>query len=204
MLFAVPTMHGRLLAAAEADSTIAAALREGGEAGLPGLRAIGLELPARAGVAERRGPGGQTAAKGRLLRQIAVVQDPGGGMEGVGILRPALRQQGHDRFAACPVPRSQGDPGGLARRHRAILGLILGQQPDEGGRPIHGQASAPPKRSDHSATCVSSILLNSTAAARSDLRGLDEVAVRNDRAGDVQVLGRDVADLTSTRGGNQS
>ena len=31
---------------------IAAALREGGEAGLPGLRAIGLELPARAGVAQ--------------------------------------------------------------------------------------------------------------------------------------------------------
>lgn len=31
---------------------IAAALREGGEDGLPGLRAIGLELPARAGVAQ--------------------------------------------------------------------------------------------------------------------------------------------------------
>ena len=31
---------------------IAAQLREGGEAGLPGLRAIGLELPARAGVAQ--------------------------------------------------------------------------------------------------------------------------------------------------------
>ncbi len=31
---------------------IAAQLREGGEAGLPGLRAIGLELPARGGVAQ--------------------------------------------------------------------------------------------------------------------------------------------------------
>jgi len=31
---------------------IAAELREGGEAGLPGLRAIGLELPARGGVAQ--------------------------------------------------------------------------------------------------------------------------------------------------------
>ena len=37
------------LAAAKA---IAAQLREGGEAGLPGLRAIGLELPARGGVAQ--------------------------------------------------------------------------------------------------------------------------------------------------------
>ena len=37
------------LAAAKA---IAAQLREGGEAGLPGLRAIGLELPARGGIAQ--------------------------------------------------------------------------------------------------------------------------------------------------------
>ena len=119
----------------------------------------------RPGVAQRRGPGGQTAAKGRLLRQIAVVQDPGGGVEGVRILGPAVRQQGPSRFTTDPVPGSQGDPGGLTRQHRAILGLILGQQPDEGGRPIHGQASAPPKRSDHSATWVSSIFVNSTPAA---------------------------------------
>jgi two-component system chemotaxis sensor kinase CheA len=76
-----------------------------------------------------------------------------------------------EEFPRSSIELSGGRP--VVRYRGQILPLIrvseylpmVGQQPDEGGRPIHGQASAPPKRSDHSATCVSSILVNSTPAA---------------------------------------
>jgi len=94
-----------------------------------------------------------------------MVQDPGSGVESVSVVGPAFSQQLQHSLTTRPVPRAQGDIGGLARQHPTILSLILGQQPDEGVGPLHGQASAPPNRSLHSATCVSSILVNSTPAA---------------------------------------